>query len=39
MTPRQLHDIRAAIDEVGDRPGRHAFADFVLCRRDTPPEE
>ncbi|MFE9997069.1 MBL fold metallo-hydrolase [Streptomyces avermitilis] len=39
MTPRQLRDIRAAIDEVGDRPGRHAFADFVLCRRDTPPEE
>ncbi|MFF1603140.1 MBL fold metallo-hydrolase [Streptomyces mirabilis] len=36
MTTGQLHDIRAAIDTVGDRPGRHVFDDFVLCRRDVP---
>jgi hypothetical protein len=28
-----LRDIRAAIDEVGDRTGRHVFADFIICRR------
>lgn len=32
MTVAQLRDIRTAIDEVGDRPGRHAFDHFVLCR-------
>ncbi|MGW1895542.1 MBL fold metallo-hydrolase [Streptomyces sp. NPDC002004] len=32
MTPGHLLDIRAAIDEIGDRPGRHAFAEFVICR-------
>ncbi|MDI6104581.1 MBL fold metallo-hydrolase [Actinoplanes sp. NEAU-A12] len=31
MTTQQLRDIRAAIDEVGDRTGRHAFADFIIC--------
>lgn len=36
MTTAQLADIRAAIDTVGDRPGRHVFDDFVLCRRDLP---
>ncbi|MFE4994562.1 MBL fold metallo-hydrolase [Streptomyces mirabilis] len=36
MTTGQLHDVRAAIDTVGDRPGRHVFDDFVLCRRDVP---
>ncbi|MEU5479500.1 MBL fold metallo-hydrolase [Streptomyces mirabilis] len=36
MTTGQLHDIRAAIDTVGDRPGRHVFDNFVLCRRDVP---
>ena len=35
MTVAQLHDLRRAIDEVGARPGRHAFADFVICREDT----
>jgi glyoxylase-like metal-dependent hydrolase (beta-lactamase superfamily II) len=34
MTVDQLRDVRKAIDEVGDRPGRHAFADFVICRGD-----
>jgi hydroxyacylglutathione hydrolase len=32
MTTHQVRDIRAAIDEVGDRTGRHAFADFIICR-------
>ncbi|MCT9112194.1 MBL fold metallo-hydrolase [Streptomyces mirabilis] len=36
MTTGQLHDIRAAIDTIGDRPGRHVFDDFVLCRRNVP---
>ncbi|MFF4350137.1 MBL fold metallo-hydrolase [Streptomyces sp. NPDC001530] len=36
MTTDQLRDIRAAIETVGDRPGRHEFDDFVICRRDTP---
>ncbi|MFD8420377.1 MBL fold metallo-hydrolase [Streptomyces sp. NPDC059466] len=36
MTTAQLRDIRAAVDTVGDRPGRHVFDDFVLCRRDLP---
>ncbi|WP_329181925.1 MBL fold metallo-hydrolase [Streptomyces sp. NBC_01477] len=35
MTVGQLRDLRGAIDEVGDRPGRHAFPDFVICRRDA----
>lgn len=30
----RLRDIRRAIDEIGDEPGRHAFADFVICRSD-----
>lgn len=34
MTVDQLWDIRRAIDEVGDRVGSHAFADFILCRID-----
>jgi len=29
---RPLRDVRAAIDPIGERPGRHAFADFVICR-------
>ncbi|GAA0923962.1 MBL fold metallo-hydrolase [Virgisporangium aurantiacum] len=33
MTTQQLRDIRAAIDEVGDQPGRHVFADFIIHRR------
>ncbi|MGD1223056.1 MBL fold metallo-hydrolase [Streptomyces krungchingensis] len=32
MAPSRLRDIRAAIDEVGDRPGRHPFPAFVICR-------
>ncbi|POX42802.1 MBL fold metallo-hydrolase [Streptomyces sp. Ru72] len=31
LTTRHLHDIRAAITEMGDRPVRRAFRDFVLC--------
>jgi len=31
MTVGHLHDLRRAIDEVGDRTGRHAFADFIIC--------
>lgn len=34
MTTDQLRDIRTAIGTVGDRPGRHVFDDFVLCRLD-----
>ncbi|MFF9768322.1 MBL fold metallo-hydrolase [Streptomyces sp. NPDC014636] len=34
MTVGQLRDIRAAIDEIGDRPGRHPFPGFVICRED-----
>ncbi|MGW8888723.1 MBL fold metallo-hydrolase [Streptomyces sp. NPDC055749] len=33
MTTSQLRDIRAAIDEIGDRPGRHPFPDFVICHQ------
>ncbi|WP_081937653.1 MBL fold metallo-hydrolase [Streptosporangium roseum] len=35
MTVGQLRDIREAIDAIGDRPGRHAFPDFIICRTDT----
>ncbi|MDH6132158.1 hydroxyacylglutathione hydrolase [Kitasatospora sp. MAA4] len=35
MTVGQLHDLRRAIEEVGDRTGRHAFADFVICREEN----
>ena len=31
MTVDQLRHIRLPIDQVGGRPGRHAFDDFVLC--------
>jgi glyoxylase-like metal-dependent hydrolase (beta-lactamase superfamily II) len=31
MTVAQLQDIRAAIDEIGDRPQWRAFPDFVIC--------
>lgn len=34
MSKGQLRDIRKAIDEIGDQPGRHAFPDFVICRKD-----
>ncbi|KAB1144711.1 MBL fold metallo-hydrolase [Streptomyces luteolifulvus] len=30
MTVSQLHDIRDAIEEIGDRPGRHAFPGFII---------
>lgn len=32
MTVGRLRAIREAIDEIGDRPGRHVFPDFVICR-------
>ncbi|MEV6598658.1 MBL fold metallo-hydrolase [Actinoplanes sp. NPDC051346] len=31
LSPGRLRDIRAAIDEVGERTGRHPYADFVIC--------
>lgn len=34
MTVEQLQDIRRAIDEIGDRVGRHVFPDFIICRSD-----
>lgn len=34
MTVGHLHDIREALDEIGYRPGRHAFPDFVICYED-----
>ncbi|WP_251096500.1 MBL fold metallo-hydrolase [Streptomyces sp. Caat 7-52] len=34
MTVGDLHDIRAAIDEIGTRPGRHPFPRFIICRED-----
>ncbi|MEU6490793.1 MBL fold metallo-hydrolase [Streptomyces sp. NPDC046984] len=34
MTTRHLHDIRAAIEEIGDRPVRRAFPDFILWPND-----
>jgi hydroxyacylglutathione hydrolase len=34
MTVDHLRQIRAAIDAVGDRPRRHAFGAFVICRRN-----
>jgi hydroxyacylglutathione hydrolase len=30
MTVGQLRDVRAAIEQIGDRPGRHAFSDFMI---------
>lgn len=33
MTIGQLHDIRRALDEVGGRPGRHVFDDFLIVHR------
>ena len=35
MSVRQLRDIREAIGQIGDQPGRHAFPDFVICREDS----
>ncbi|GLW12061.1 hypothetical protein Misp01_71890 [Microtetraspora sp. NBRC 13810] len=32
MTVADLRAIRAAIDEIGDRPGRHPYPRFVICR-------
>ncbi|WP_432168060.1 MBL fold metallo-hydrolase [Streptomyces sp. bgisy031] len=34
MTVGQLRDIRRAIEEIGDRTGRHVFPDFVICRSE-----
>ncbi|MFI0813024.1 MBL fold metallo-hydrolase [Streptomyces echinatus] len=34
MTVDHLRDIRAAIDEIGTRPGRHPYPGFVICRED-----
>ncbi|GAA0404706.1 hypothetical protein GCM10009530_66030 [Microbispora corallina] len=34
LTTGHLREIRAAIEEIGDRTGRHAYRDFVICRGD-----
>ncbi|MEU9480927.1 MBL fold metallo-hydrolase [Streptomyces sp. NPDC048191] len=34
MTTGHLHEIRAALNEIGDRPSRRAFPLFVLCPDD-----
>ncbi|QKW25934.1 MBL fold metallo-hydrolase [Streptomyces seoulensis] len=34
MTTGHLHEIRAALNEIGDRPRRRAFPLFVLCPGD-----
>ncbi|WP_189133217.1 MBL fold metallo-hydrolase [Wenjunlia tyrosinilytica] len=31
MTTGHLHEIQAAVREMGDRPSRRAFPDFVIC--------
>ena len=36
MTVGRLRAVREAIDEIGDRPGRQAFTDFVICRISSP---
>ena len=30
----RLEEIRRAIEEIGDRTGRHAYPGFVVCRTD-----
>ncbi|OIJ69775.1 MBL fold metallo-hydrolase [Streptomyces mangrovisoli] len=34
MTTGHLHEIRAALDELGDRPRRRAYPRFVICPDD-----
>ncbi|MEU6347597.1 MBL fold metallo-hydrolase [Streptomyces sp. NPDC046977] len=34
MTVGQLHEIRRAIDEIGERRGNHPYPGFVICRQD-----
>ncbi|ETK35163.1 MBL fold metallo-hydrolase [Microbispora sp. ATCC PTA-5024] len=34
LTTGHLREIRAAVEEIGDRTGRHAYRDFVICRDD-----
>lgn len=34
MTVDQLREVRRAVEEIGDRPGRHPYPDFVICRGD-----
>ena len=34
LTVGDLLAISLAIDEIGDRPGRHAYPNFVICRVD-----
>ncbi|GIH95986.1 MBL fold metallo-hydrolase [Planobispora siamensis] len=34
MTVADLLEVRKAVDEVGDRPGSHAFPRFVIWRQD-----
>ncbi|GAB2607389.1 hypothetical protein GCM10027168_45160 [Streptomyces capparidis] len=34
MAPERLRAIRRAIEEIGDRPGRHPYPDFVVVRHD-----
>ncbi|MEV4062143.1 MBL fold metallo-hydrolase [Nonomuraea dietziae] len=34
LTVGHLRQIRSAIEEIGERSGSHAFADFIICRQD-----
>jgi hydroxyacylglutathione hydrolase len=34
MTVGQLREVLEATDEIDDRPGRHVFPDFIVCRED-----
>jgi len=33
MTVDQLHEIRRAIGEIGDQPGRYVYPEFVIYTR------
>ena len=34
MTTDHLRRIRAAIEEIGEQPGRHVYPDFIICRSE-----
>ncbi len=34
MPVARLLELRRAIEEIGDRPGRHPYPDFIVCRAD-----
>jgi hydroxyacylglutathione hydrolase len=35
MSVEQLRDVRRAVDEIGDRPGRYVYPDFVIHHLDS----